>query len=126
MFKHILLSADGSARSENAAQVAIALAKSLGARITAVYVMPPYSKPPDYPIVALGEVEALARAEGVELSIAVETGAAWEAILKAAMQLQPDLIALPAHGGETGANAIIDGDTTRVVVNTRVPVLICR
>jgi nucleotide-binding universal stress UspA family protein len=126
MIKHILLATDGSALADDAAVVAIAVAKQLGARITAIYVTPPYAEPPKDPVNALEDVQAVARDEGVELAADLETGLPWEAILKAAMRLKPDLIALPAHGGETAANAVIDGDTTRVVVNTRIPVLLCR
>jgi nucleotide-binding universal stress UspA family protein len=126
MIKHILLSTDGSALADDAAVTAISIAKDLGARITAIYVTPPYAQPPEDPVTALEEVEALARDEGVEFSADMETGQPWEAILKAAMRLKPDLIAMPVHGGETPASAAIDGDTTRVVVNTRIPVLLCR
>ena len=126
MIKHILLSTDGSALTDDAAVVAISLAKQLGARITGICVTPPYAQPPEDPVNALQDVEALARDEGVEFQSDMETGQPWEAILKAAMRLKPDLIALPAHGGETPASVVIDGDTTRVVVNTRIPVLLCR
>jgi nucleotide-binding universal stress UspA family protein len=126
MIKHILLSTDGSALADDAAVTAISIAKDLGARITAIYVTPPYAQPPEDPVTALEEVEALARDEGVEFSAAMESGPPWEAILKAAMRLKPDLIAMPVHGGETTASAVIDADTTRVVVNTRIPVLLCR
>lgn len=40
MYKHILIPTDGSRRSETAAQAAIQLAKSLGARVTALHVVP--------------------------------------------------------------------------------------
>jgi nucleotide-binding universal stress UspA family protein len=126
VIKHILLSTDGSALADDAAAYAIALAKDLGARITAIYVPPPSAKPLENPAVALEDVQFLAREEGVEFSSVIQSGQPWEAILKTAMSLKPDLIAMPAHGGETEANAVIDGDTTRVVVNTRIPVLLCR
>jgi nucleotide-binding universal stress UspA family protein len=126
MIKHILLATDGSALADDAAVVAISIAKQLGARITGIYVTPPYAQPPEDPVTALQDVDALAKDEGVEFQADLETGQPWEAILKAAMRLKPDLIALPAHGGETAANAVIDGDTTRVIVNTRIPVLLCR
>ena len=42
MFKHILLATDGSAASEHAAQLAVGLARTHGAKLTAVYVVDPY------------------------------------------------------------------------------------
>ena len=40
MYKHILIPTDGSRRSETAATAAIQLAKTLGARVTALHVVP--------------------------------------------------------------------------------------
>jgi nucleotide-binding universal stress UspA family protein len=126
MIKHILLTTDGSAFAEDAAMVAISLAKQVGARITALYVPPPYAQTLENPAEVLEDVQFLAKDEGVEFAGMIQSGQPWEAILKTAMDLKPDLIAMPAHGGETPANAVIDGDTTRVIVNTRIPVLLCR
>ena len=50
MFKHILLATDGSAASAHAAQMAVGLARTHGARLTAVYVADPY------PYMGVGEV----------------------------------------------------------------------
>ena len=47
MYKHILVPTDGSPLSLKAAKEAAMLAKSLRAKITALYVMPPYQPPTD-------------------------------------------------------------------------------
>jgi nucleotide-binding universal stress UspA family protein len=124
MIRHILFATDGTAVSERAAEVAVSLAQDLRARITALYVTPPRPQAGGATL-AVEEVQALAKAAGVECAVAVEPGAPWEAILKAAMSYRPDMIAMAPHGGETQASAVIDGDTTRVVANTRIPVLLC-
>src|SRR5688572_975733 len=43
MYTHILVPTDGSKLSDKAAAAAVGLAKSLGARLTGVYVIPPFS-----------------------------------------------------------------------------------
>ena len=45
MFKHILVPTDGSRLSLKGAKVGIRLAKALRARVTAVYVIPPFKEP---------------------------------------------------------------------------------
>src|SRR6185369_2774265 len=53
MFKHILLGTDGSAASENAAALAVNLARQHKARLTAVYVVDPY------PYLGVGETNPM-------------------------------------------------------------------
>ena len=42
MFKHLLLTTDGTILSERAIHVGIELARSLGARVTALHVVAPF------------------------------------------------------------------------------------
>src|SRR3954453_9260652 len=53
MFKKILLATDGSPASANAARLAVDLARTHGARLTAVYVVDPY------PYLGIGEANPL-------------------------------------------------------------------
>ena len=50
MFKHILLATDGSASSEHASRLAVDLARTHGAKLTALYVADPY------PYIGIGEL----------------------------------------------------------------------
>ena len=45
MYKHILVATDGSTLSNKAIKTAVGLARSLGAKLTGVYVMPEYLPP---------------------------------------------------------------------------------
>src|SRR5665647_1531049 len=53
MFKHILLGTDGSAASEHAATLAVELARTHGAKLTALYVVDPY------PYLGIGETNPM-------------------------------------------------------------------
>jgi len=54
MFKHILLATDGSEASAHAAALAVGLARTHGAKLTALYVADPY------PYLGVGEVNPMA------------------------------------------------------------------
>ena len=45
MYKHILVSTDGSKLSAKAIRMAVKLADATGAKVTGVYVIPPYVAP---------------------------------------------------------------------------------
>jgi nucleotide-binding universal stress UspA family protein len=143
LFRHILFATDGSDLSDRAAHEVITLAKKLGARLTAIYVMQPdlprqdledVFLPEDLPttvvrdqaVVALGRVEQLARPLGVEFSIVMEAGIPWEAILKAIDHTRCDLVAMAPQGSSGPAAAVLGGETQRVLMYSKVPVLVIR
>ena len=104
MYKHILLPTDGSKLSEKAVKQCIRLAKSLGAKITAVNVTPEYQMVMDEGFVMpnaamlkkrfeeetgkrskqlLGEVKTEALAAGVDCDgVSITSGVPYEAIIK--------------------------------------------
>ena len=118
MFKQILLATDGSAASAHAAQLAVNMARTLNAKLTALYVSDPY------PYLGIGEVnpmgyqaysaaaqqhaaqahaqvEELCKAGGapVELQVRlVEDVAAASGIVESAKELGADLIVMGSHG----------------------------
>jgi nucleotide-binding universal stress UspA family protein len=146
MFKHILLATDGSQASEHAAQMAISLARTHGARLTALYVVDPY------PYLGIGEanpmgfdsymaaarehaaqahahVDELCRAGGNPLPLElrlVEDVAAVDGILEAAKDAGADLIVVGSHG-RTGLGRFMIGSVAgKVVAHSTVPVLVAR
>lgn len=146
MFKNILLATDGSSASEQAAQLAVDLARTHGARLTALYVVDPY------PYLGIGETNPLgfqaymsaayehaAQAhrkvgemcaqggEPVQLQLRrSEDMNAAEGILQAAQEERADLIVVGSHG-RTGIRRLMIGSVAaRVVSQSPLPVLVAR
>jgi nucleotide-binding universal stress UspA family protein len=146
MFKHILLGTDGSAASEHAATLAVGLARTHRAKLTALYVVDPY------PYLGIGEtnpmgfqaymaaaqqhaaqahakVEALCqRAEPrVELDVRlVEDVTAMRGIVDMAQETHADLVVVGSHG-RTGISRLMLGSVAaQVVAHSPVPVLVAR
>ena len=148
MFRHILFPTDGTALSRKALAVALGLAQPLGARITAIHVMAPYTPPmadmgftyPD-PIspeeYEKGAKKAWAAARAELESAAAESGVAfdavsafsvdpWDAIVDAATAHHCDLIVMASHGRRGLAAMMIGSETQKVLTHSPVPVLVCK
>ena len=147
MFKHILLATDGSAASEHAAGIAVGLARTHGAKLTALYVSDPYPylgvgevNPIGYQAYAAAaqhhaaeahaKVEALCSADGaaaVQLDVRlVEDVAAAPGIIESAKELNADLIVMGSHGRSGIARLMLGSVAARVVAESITPVLVCR
>jgi nucleotide-binding universal stress UspA family protein len=148
MFKHILVPTDGSELSQGAARIAVRLAKSLGARITAFHAIPPYTLPlndgmyvyveafsPEeykastekFATEVLAAIQAEAKTAGVECApLVVTAGAPWEAIIKAAESRKCDLIVMASHGRKGLAGLLLGSETTKVLTHSKIPVMACR
>ena len=146
MFKHILIATDGSAASEHAAKLAVGLARTHGARLTAVYVADPY------PYVGIGEinpmgfqaymdvahdqasrahavVDALCKQENPAIALQVrlvEEVAPAAGIVQSAREVGADLIVLGSHGRSGIARLMLGSVADRVVHESTIPVLITR
>ena len=144
MYKHILVPTDGSDITHKAVQAAIGMARLSGAKLSTLSVKEPF------PYSAISEMQpvppqefydaqeriAAARVKGVvdEATAAgltcsgstVEALHPWEAILDHAQQNGVDLIVMASHG-RRGLNAILLGsETQRVLIHTKLPVLVVR
>ncbi len=150
MFKHILLPTDGSKLSDKAVKQAIKMAKALGAKITTVYVMPDYEKyvSERYHVMAvmaapvkrkykeeaaalsreiLDQVCAAGTAAGVECAQVSVTGdSPYEAIIKQATKSGCDLIMMASHGRKGLQSMLLGSETQKVLVHSKIPVLVCR
>ena len=150
MYKHILVPTDGSSLSLKAAKEAANLARSLKAKITAVYVVEPYMPPlmvegstyrnsltQDQAVYraavtklansALKKVRDTATAAKVACEIVSTTDSQpWEGILKTAKAKKCDVIVMGSHGRGMIAGALLGSETNKVLTHSKTPVLVCR
>lgn len=145
MFKHILLPTDGSALSEMASQKCLALAKEVGAQVSAVYVVPQfhvlayapevvtdtpeqYQKDSEaYARKVLSMVERAASEVGVACTtLFVSNDHPYEAIVQAAKDRECDLICMASHGRKGVKGLLLGSETQKVLTHTGTPVLVYR
>lgn len=147
MYRSILVPTDGSKLSAKAIRTAVRLAGQIGARVTGVYCIPPFT-PPLYmegisvahPTLerqravakkagakALQEIEAAARKASVPCGSAMLAASTpWEGILKTAKAKRCDLIVMASHGRRGLAGLLLGSETTKVLTHSKIPVLVCR
>ena len=148
MYKHILVATDGSKLSRKAIRAAAGLASTVGAKLTAIYVIPPFA-PPMYseamlyaPPMSQAKYRDLAKRAGQKaLAVAqieaqtarVAYGAAllaapdpWEGIVRTAKTKKCDLIVMSSHGRRGLAGLLLGSETAKVLTHSKVPVLVCR
>jgi len=148
MYKHILIPTDGSKLALRGVKAGMRLARSLGARATGLYVVPPYL-PPMYGEASIylrgysereykrnGEraarhaLEPAAReARRARVAFAARTiysAPAWEGILRAARSGKCDAIVMASHGRGGLGGLFLGSETQRVLAQSKVPVLVVR
>jgi nucleotide-binding universal stress UspA family protein len=145
MFRHILVSTDGSALSDDAVRQGVAIAKSFGARLSAIMVTAPFHVFSSDPVMmtdtapiyeedmrkkaneALALVSTEAQKHGLTCQpIHREAEHPWWAIIDTAKNEGCDLIVMSSHG-RSGLSAVILGSQTlKVLANSGVPVLVSR
>jgi len=148
MYSHILVPTDGSKLSQKAVRTAVRLAKTFGAKLTALYVVPPYV-PPVYgeaviyvPEVTpkryreLTEQEAAkvlagvareAKAAGIDARTATVTAdQPWQGIIRTAKTKKCDVIVMASHGRRGLQGLLLGSETTKVLTHSKIPVLVCR
>ena len=145
MYKHILLPIDGSRLSEEAARAGIAIARALGARVTALHVVPSskelaledwaHARPGFAGKLAeslesrgarfVEQVREAARLSGVacECQISRERSP-HEGILDLAREGKCDLIVMASHRRGADAEEVLDSETIKVVTLGDTPVLV--
>jgi nucleotide-binding universal stress UspA family protein len=144
MYRHILLPTDGSDLSKTAIKHGIALAKTIGAEVTAMVVSAPLHSlvvDPSAVSKALDQYKALvaeqtakyldhvrsdAREAGVSCNVlCVEHDKPYEAIVDTARLKGCDLILMASHGLR-GVQALLGSETLKVLTYSSVPVLVYR
>jgi nucleotide-binding universal stress UspA family protein len=148
MFRHILVPTDGSKLALKGAKAGVKLAAALGARVTAVYVIPPYA-PAMYGEAAiyvpaadakeykkssertakkaLAAVEIEAQTAGVACAtVFVSDAQPWGGILRVARAKKCDAVAMASHGRGGLGGLILGSETTRVLAHSKIPVIVIR
>jgi len=148
MYKHILVSTDGSKLSAKAVRTAAQLAKSLGAKLTGAYVIAPYATPMYSEAVAyappvtsqrykelaakeakkaLSAVQIEAQTAGVPCSTLSTTNEQpWRGIIRAAEAKKCDVIVMASHGRRGLVGLLLGSETNKVLTHSKIPVLVCR
>ena len=147
MFKHILLPTDGSPVARKAIKAGVALAKELGAKVTAYYALDsvqPYIYAEGYAISTdtlqdfdkrareqgrkyLAEVEKAATAAGVACqTLITQPATTYQGIVAAARKQKCDVIFMASHGRGELASLILGSVTQKVLAHSRIPVLVYR
>jgi nucleotide-binding universal stress UspA family protein len=146
MYRHILIATDGSALAQSAVSHGLSLAKSLGAKVTALIVETPFNvyDVPSSRVQHMSEaftqhaeqvrrhatgvlerVADAANAAGVPCeTVQVEHDHPYQAIIATAKDKGCDIIVMASHG-RSGLSAILLGSVTnKVLTHTNIPVLV--
>ena len=147
MYKNILVATDGTRLSGKAITQAIALAKALGATLTAFYASPDYPLPVyaegaivepmsrrEYAAICkdeadriLGAVAAKAKSARVAFSaVHVVNSTPWRAILAAARRHRCDAIVMASHGRRGVSALLLGSETQKVLTHSKIPVVVVR
>jgi nucleotide-binding universal stress UspA family protein len=147
MFKNILIPTDGSPRSQKAAATGVALAKSVGAKVTGFFAAPPatpiiyrdalpvgYTTPREHAKLIektvakhLAHIEQVAKKAGVPFEgVSVTSDFPADSILDVAKKNKCDAIVM-ATQGHSGLRGVFVGSVTQKVINqAKIPVLVLR
>ena len=146
MFKHILISTDGSPVANKAAKAGIALAHALGAKVTAYCALeelqPIYVEGYSFNqkeidgfeerareagqkrVDAIGK---MAKAAGVPFaSVVTKALTPYEGIIAAAKKQKCDVIFMASHGRRGLSKLIMGSVTQKVLAHSRIPVVVYR
>lgn len=145
MFKHLLLPTDGTILSERAVLVGIELARTLGARVSALHVSVPFQILTYQPemledsrasyerdrLVHAGRYLDFVAKAAVERDVACETlmetrDDIYQAILDTAKARVCDLIVMASHGRRGIVGLLLGSQTQHVLTHSPIPVLVCR
>ena len=127
MYRHILIPTDGSELAEHGLTHGLALAKSLGARVSVIYVVEPLLAVTGDFASVLDHAENAAKEAGVSCeTIQVEDVQPHQAIIAAAEEKGCNLIVMSWHGRSGLSTLLIGSVTNEVLTHAKVPVLVCR
>src|SRR5262245_1128029 len=147
MYRNILIATDGSALAEKGVSHGLSLAKSVGAKVTALIVEAPFNvfdvpesrvrqmseafaqhaeHTKQHAASVLNHVADAAKTAGVPCeTVQLEHDQPYRAIITTANDKSCDLIVMTSHG-RSGISAVLLGSVTnKVLTHTKIPVLVC-
>jgi len=145
MYTNMLIPTDGSELAGKAVEHGIALAKRIGAKVTALTVLPPFHtfttdtqmiedtpaqykiRVHDYAEKTLGAVVRATQAAGVACeTVQVEHEHPYQAIIDTADSRGCDLIVMASHGRHGISAIVLGSETVKVLTHCKLPVLVHR
>src|SRR5215471_21724052 len=127
MYRHILIPTDGSELAGHGVAHGLALAKSVGAKVSVINVIEPlFAVTGDFASVVDSAANA-AKEAGVSCeTIQVENEQPHQAIIAAAEGKGCDLIVMSSHGRSGLSMLLIGSVTNKVLAHAKTPVLVCQ
>ena len=142
MYRHILITTDGSELAEHGVAHGLALAKSLGAKVSVIFVVEPFSEMTGRFLETLARYIELRKEQATSVldraanaakkagvaceTIQVENGQPDQAIIAAAEDKGCDLIVMSSHGRSGLSKLLIGSVTNKVLTQAKIPVLVCQ
>ena len=142
MYRHILIPTDGSKLAEHGVTHGLALAKSLGAKVSVIFVVEPFSEMTGRFIEAVATYAELRKEQATSVldhaangakeagvpceTIQVENGQPHQAIIATAEDKGCDLIVMSSHGRSGLSVLLIGSVTNKVLTQAKIPVLVCQ
>ncbi len=141
MYKHILIPTDGSDLSQEAIEHGIALAKAVGARVTALTVTEPFYVSAFEPSMVEQYKKHVAALAAKHLDTAKNSASAsnvccelvrlehehpYQAIIDAAQARGCDIIVMASHGRKGISAIVLGSETVKVLTHSPIPVVVVR
>ena len=145
MYANILIPTDGSELAGKAVYHGIALAKSIGAKVTVLTVLPPFhtlttdtqmiedtaaqykARMQEHAEKTLAAVAQAAQAAGILCEMVhVEHEHPYQAIIDTAVSKGWDLIVMASHGRHSISAIVLGSETVKVLTHSKIPVLVHR
>ena len=142
MYRHILIPTDGSELAEHGVEHGLALAKSLAAKVSVIFVVEPFSELTGRFLEAVATYAQLRREQAASVlnrvaNAAKEAGVSCETIqveneqphlgiIAAAEEKGCDLVVMSSHGRSGLSKLLVGSVTNKVLAHAKTPVLVCQ
>jgi nucleotide-binding universal stress UspA family protein len=142
MYRHILIPTDGSNPAELGMAHGLALAKSVGAKVSVIFVVEPFSEMSGRFLEVVARYAELRKEQATDVldraakaakeasvsceTIQVENEQPHQAIIAAAEDKGCDLIVMSSHGRGGLSKLLLGSVTNKVLTHAKTPVLVCQ